>query len=488
MATKTQVIRKNIAELAETLFNEASYPLKQVKVKSVGNDQYELSYGSYNTTIEGADCFSGEAMQTLCENFLNSAADVNPKAAGAGSFRGGNASVYGEDNFDLVADDFLAKVDCRMTNYDDNTIKDFWSCDAENYIPERLREINADDHPLSVYHYKGKYWYVAPNIVNISYEVYALDEETREIEYESCEEVEVLCHVSEAAKKVAEEMAEFIKSTKDDLELNCVASKIEENVKALTSFLDSTQIKVVRSHVDGSQRNYEYELEELIHQDAFDYLFAHYRVTKEAKSWRTSGFFGEILEPDAETVMAFLKATYPDLKIVNQSKMEKFAAKLGFNWSFDFSEKTTHSNFSERTVVYGSIKFTNKENGLDHYHVSSEEFEECGNDWKTVFRDVIQPMVQRRAMQEIDLIIKTKLQGRIKEVAQHVWITFADSIKSGNCEFGSRQFTARNHINLNELGAIRGDALLELEDSDFTRRIILMKAANDPDVRKIVGI
>lgn len=485
MATKTQVIRKNLSQISSDLASEAHFPLKKLKVKAIGNDQYEVKYGDRDiATVDGQECFSWQAMNALCESFIESLTEINPKAAGAGSFRGGNASVYGEDNLDRVAEDYLFKVDCRMTNYDHSEIDLFWSLDAVDHVPERLKEINADSHPLSVYHYKGKDWYVSADIVNLAYEVYALDEETREIEYESCEEVEVLCYVSDAAQAVADEMAKFIKSTKDDLELRCVASKIEDRVKSLATFFESTQIKVVRTDADGNQHTYENDLEDIVREHAFDYVSEHYEANKEAKGWRTSGFFGEILEPDDETVTAFLKATYPDLKIVNQSKMEKFAAKLGFEWSFDFTEKVTWN----RTELHDSIKFTNKENSRDHYHVSSEEFEECGRDWKVVFRDVVQPMVQRRAMQEIDRIIKTKLQGRLKEVAEHVWVTFTDSIKAGNCEFGSRQFVERNHINLNELGAIRGDALLEMEDSDFTRRIILMKAANDANVRKIVGL
>lgn len=485
MATKSQVIRQNLSQIASDLASEASFPLKKLKVKAIGNDQYEVKYGDSDIAIlDGDDCFSWKSMNVLCEIFIESLTEINPKAAGAGSFRGGNASVYGEENLDRVADDHLHRIDCRMTNYDHSEIDMFWSCDAKDWLPERLKEINADGYPLSVYHYKGKDWYVAPNIVNLTYRVYSLDEETREIGYESCEEVEVLCYVSDAAKAVADEMAEFIESTKDNLELRCVASKIGDSVNSLTHFFESTQIKVTHENADGSQRVCEYELEDVVREHAFDYVSNHYETCKEAKIWRTSGFHGEILEPDAETVTAFLKATYPDLKIVNQSKMEKFAAKLGFELSFDFAEKNTWN----RTELHGSIKFTNKENSRDHYHVSSEEFEECGRDWKVVFRDVVQPMVQRRAMQEIDRIIKTKLQGRLKEVAEHVWVTFSDSIKAGNCEFGSRQFVERNHINLNELGAIRGDALLEMEDSDFTRRIILMKAANDANVRKIVGL
>mgnify|MGYP003616523270 FL=1 len=58
------------------------------------------------------------------------------------------------------------------------------------------------------------------------------------------------------------------------------------------------------------------------------------------------------------------------------------------------------------------------------------------------------------------------------EKASRVFISVEDSLKSGNCKFGTETFIARHGIDLNKIGGIRGDYLLNIEKSNFTTRAV----------------
>ena len=53
-----------------------------------------------------------------------------------------------------------------------------------------------------------------------------------------------------------------------------------------------------------------------------------------------------------------------------------------------------------------------------------------------------------------------------------MFVGFEDSLKSGNCKFGTEQFIAKHHIDTNKIGGIRGDILLDMELSSFTKRAV----------------
>ncbi len=58
------------------------------------------------------------------------------------------------------------------------------------------------------------------------------------------------------------------------------------------------------------------------------------------------------------------------------------------------------------------------------------------------------------------------------EKASRVFVSVEDSLKSGNCKFGTDNFISRHGIDLNKIGGIRGDYLLNIEKSNFTTRAV----------------
>lgn len=57
--------------------------------------------------------------------------------------------------------------------------------------------------------------------------------------------------------------------------------------------------------------------------------------------------------------------------------------------------------------------------------------------------------------------------------ARKVFVSVEDSTSSGNCDAGTMQFCSRYGIDTNKIGGIRGDELLKLDFSSFTRRAVM---------------
>ena len=63
-------------------------------------------------------------------------------------------------------------------------------------------------------------------------------------------------------------------------------------------------------------------------------------------------------------------------------------------------------------------------------------------------------------------------QKELYEKASRVFVSVEDSLESGNCKFGTMQFISKHGIDLNKIGGIRGDYLLNIEKSNFTTRAV----------------
>ena len=63
-------------------------------------------------------------------------------------------------------------------------------------------------------------------------------------------------------------------------------------------------------------------------------------------------------------------------------------------------------------------------------------------------------------------------QAELFEKASRVFVGIDDSIGSGNCQYGTTQFIVKHHIDTKKIGGIRGDVLLQMENSNFTKRAV----------------
>lgn len=51
---------------------------------------------------------------------------------------------------------------------------------------------------------------------------------------------------------------------------------------------------------------------------------------------------------------------------------------------------------------------------------------------------------------------------------KRIWVTFEDSIKAGNCVSGTKNFAGKNNIDIENIGAVRADYLLEIANGNIT--------------------
>ncbi len=74
-------------------------------------------------------------------------------------------------------------------------------------------------------------------------------------------------------------------------------------------------------------------------------------------------------------------------------------------------------------------------------------------------------------------IAKRKIENAEHDVfvmkATKVFVGFEDSVESGNCKSGTQSFCNRFGIDVQKVGGIRGDALLGMDYSSFTRRAVI---------------
>lgn len=449
--TVGQLLKLNIQSAISAL-GEFNYEVKdKVKVKALGNGEYRVWCGNWDYLPSKEDVFDYSSMYNMVESFIEWHAEVDVETVGNTWRHDGYSIIAGEGEDDSLSADTLADIDCRMMNYDESELDLFWS-DIDGFASE-LNDI-IDNSNLVVYHRKGKKWSIAPEVGQIEVSFFYFDEE-RDVE-ESSDYIEgyVAFHVDGYDEKV-KKLESMIQGAKDDLELRCIASMLHRKLSSLESFLP------------------DYLDDELVRDKAFEFCYKYYQENNGGPGWN-NGFKGDFPDfEDRDTFLEFMQEFdqfkhQPELAIKDSMKLYKLGQKLNFEASFDLNSDTIALEF-----------MVNEQYSV---HITANEFEECDCNWMDVYREYVLPNVQRRITLDKMEAIKSKVGANLKEYAKNFWVRFEDSLQSGNCLFGSENFIKRHNISLEKLGAIRGDMLLELENSSFTQRIIFALAAKKEGV------
>ena len=440
--TKSQVIRKNLSYAADAL-NAFGYKTGAIKVKAFGQGIINASVDgtSFDENVEESEVFEGWKMEKLVQDFILSVVDTLDEET--------HWNVLGErlmvGNFDRVyPKKFIHCVDCRMFNYDEDTVCNFWAEDAKGSVPNSINEM-IGDLPLAVFHRKGKDWYIASRVERFSSEIYVLDAGEKGLEYYGELTGNLKYFVSDEMNAVASKLKQHIEMIKDGLELHCLTEKFASKILTMNPFLEK----------DLNRKDILFPvyqaLEEIYRNKSVNRLFDGFH-----------GAFADLSDgDDFVNVASFLDLfkRQPELSIVNAKDLIKLSERLGLEARFEFSYQ-----------FEVSVVFRTPESYV--IHVSPEEFSDCNRDWSQTLRKKVLPLWKKRI--EIDALSSLKKQiGRdLNGYARKVWVRFEDSLKSGNCLSGSLGFCNRNNIDLGRLGAIRGDWLLEMEDTEYTRRVI----------------
>ena len=364
------------------------------------------------------------------------------------SYYNNDYSLVHGDNAIVLNTSNSTYVNGRANNYNYSVDTDFWNFTYKEELKPFLAEIDPDGE-ATVYHRKGKDWYIAATLseqeINISY----YDKTYSDVD----DEVFYVLAKSTNSKKLVSDVVNIIDSFKKDY--------------------DNRSFIYNELEIGGYGDNPEYYNQSIVNNDVVDFIYDDKQdLLEEIKS---SISFGKE-EISSSFSKAYNNAIYShcdildDLTVVitrfdedkstkyNQLKILKRMGKKN-GWEV---KKTAlpGSSVKEWAIIMGD----------EEYHFDIVELivdiELLNTDLRMFLRDVMVALQKRREerIKEKDLYSKAKM----------VFVGVSDSLDSGNCNFGTRDFINRHNINTNVTGGIRGDVLLDMESTSYTKRAVIM--------------
>ena len=334
---------------------------------------------------------------------------------------------HGSDTTFKWSDAYTHHINGRVENYNDDAISSFWEVDFE-CMKEYFNETDPHDKVVA-YHRKGKDWYIS----------------------RKCEQV-YIC-LSYKDKDEIEEQEYWIWITDPN---------IDEIQEKMISFILETHRAV---EIDGRINNL------LIVGDAYfseydkDDRFNITILKREYESlWIAKNQIQEMLPDSPGTVKGVVAAAY---------------------------EKFLRENMDERGRIFGKYKHLNQlkkiaqDNGgdivksmpypgavMELYAISYQ-----GEEYHFELRELLNTTpkkLYRKAIEAINKRKKTKRDNAyLMKMASSVFVGIEDSIHSGNCMAGTKEFCIKYGIDTNKIGGIRGDVLLSYDYNNFTKRAVL---------------
>lgn len=386
-------------------------------------------------------------------------------------------SVYGEafeDNWDMEYDDQIMKFthhrdgnywngdyhlehgnnwcepksDCsyfdgRMSNYNEMIMQDFTELDEGGF----LKEIDPED-TISVYHRKGKDWYVGYSINSEEMYIYFKHEDFS-YEKDDCEESIAYFYTYRENKELLDEVNNFLKSTKEDLEMKgFMENELDEDYDYRSCNVDFKVVELCFNDVD--------DLKELI----YDKINWNYETIKNEFNKAYNQAVNARLKVDENlkvTVETFSRFSGNKYSTHNHLAILK---RLENRYNYKLVQSAISENIS---TVSWAIKQENEEY---HFNLASLiVYDLEGEQSLSEFISNALTALNKRRLEKLE-------EAELYAKASRVFVGIQDSLSSGNCQYGTSQFISKHNINTNAIGGIRGDMLLEMEKSNFTLRAV----------------
>ena len=319
-----------------------------------------------------------------------------------------------------------------MDNYNESVMSHF-----EFDEGEYLKYIDLEED-IFVYHRKAKDWYVGYSLnsrdMTLSYK-----RDDYNYDKDDCEEDEVVFLIYKEDTEKLQKVMDFLKSEKETLE---VESYIENEFDEDNDYRDSSY----------SISSLEFLFEDIfdLKQDIRDNIDWDYDNIKVNFQKALNKLIDEKLEIDEKFIATINGSKYKQLRKLY---------KLGKVMDFELV-KTAVS--SEDSNISWAIK-----RGDEEYHFSPLSLiysDEKGEQDIREFAENAISCLERRRIEKLS-------EKELYEKASRVFVSVEDSLKSGNCKFGTDSFISRHGIDLSKIGGIRGDYLLNIEKSNFTFRL-----------------
>lgn len=326
----------------------------------------------------------------------------------------------------------VVKVDGTLSNYNDGVVDDFWR-DGLECEKSWLEEIDPKGN-IAVYHRKGKDWYIGYTLHTEEYQLLYLYEGEEESEYA------------------------LFQYYKEDKELH---SQIVESIRGLVK---DCEVKGY-AYNELRERNF-YSSSDSVWNDNDD-IFNLDLIDVAFNSERTE--FASLLFDlvNWDEVTDDRKSPARAVKRAYDKWIEKYIVGKADNGRFEeFKDLIADSGY---TLTKTPIPQTDHEQKCVAYKNEEYHFflgELYGADSASAFFGKIQAALAKRLMEKLE-------HTALIQKSVNVFVGFNDSIESGNCKSGTEEFCHRHHIDTSRIGGVRGDELLRMEFTNFTRRAVM---------------
>lgn len=323
----------------------------------------------------------------------------------------------------------VVKIDGRLSNHNDSVVSDFWDLELD-CEKEHLSELDAEGN-IAVYHRKGKDWFVGYTLHLKEYELYYIDKDGEE----ECE------------------YARFQYYKEDD----DLLTQIEKNLRALVQDCE------VKGYIYNELRSGSYYTS----WDNNDDIFNLALINKMFNSERTEFAHTLFDYVDWEKVTDKWKSPNEEVQKAYTMWLEREVIGKHDNGRFEEFKNIvegagyilTKTPIPNSDYVQYCVIYKNEE-----YHFMLGEM--LGADSVEAFFTEIREALTKRLMEKLEHTV-------LIQKAANVFVGLQDSLDSGNCNTGTLQFCHRHHIDTNRIGGVRGDELLRMEFTNFTRRAVM---------------
>jgi len=370
---------------------------------------------------------------------------------GGKDYNGDYGLVHG-DSYYMDDTSECEYVDGRLEHHNSMIVNDFWNLDYEECFKSHFEELDPKDK-ICVYHRKGKDWYVG----------YQYDSQEMIISYrdeygEICEDGFYALYYEKDAELV-KKFVDILESWRDDLSAK---SYICNELEIGEDFSDYYNDGVVNQTLIG-----------LVYEDKNDFRD---EIEESIKSWELETIKEEFARAYSAAIDSKIQVkddlsvqiTTVPMQIVSNPKSPetinynhlKLIKRLEKRYGYELVQTSISGSLD---MVQWAIK-----QGDEEYHFEITDVITYDIDGTQTLKEFIVEVLGALEKRKLERLS----QAELFEKASRVFVGIDDSIGSGNCQYGTTQFIIKHHIDTSKIGGIRGDVLLQMENSNFTKRAV----------------
>jgi hypothetical protein len=327
--------------------------------------------------------------------------------------------------------------DWSLSNYNDGVNDDFWNYEIDCEQDYLKNELDPEG-TISVYAYKGKKGYIGYSLEEQEFpELYYLDEDGEE----ATDYAKFLTWKENP--ELLEKVATMFKDLLKNVEVKgYVYNELRERSYSYYKPSDSAwlnnddvfNLNLIDAMYKGDRCEFAHEIIDLVNFDEIsdDWKSPAIAVQRAYEGWIEKNVIGK----------------------TDDGRFEQFIALVA-----DSGYTLTQTPIPQTDYVQNCVAYKNEE-----YHFFLGEL--YGADSASAFFGKIQAALAKRLMEKLE-------QTALIQKSVNVFVGFNDSIESGNCQSGTQEFCHRHHIDTKHIGGLRGDVILGMEFSNFTRRAVM---------------